>query len=105
MAYKPAETPFLSLAGLENPTKWRFVRGVDVLLEQGYAQFQLWTDRRCPESEVKKAVWEKYTEKGSSGSTLVAWERVGGRYSWLVAGVTAGAIAATTLSRWVKKSL
>ena len=105
MAYKPAETPFLSLAGLENPTKWRIVRGVDVLLEQGYAQFQVWTDRRCPESEVKKAVWEKYTEKGSSGSTLVAWERVGGRYSWLVAGVTAGAIAAITLSRWAKKSL
>ncbi|KAI5117122.1 hypothetical protein M0805_007969 [Coniferiporia weirii] len=58
MAYKPAETPLLSLAAAE--AGWRVVRGVDVLLEQGFAQFSIWTDRQCPRREVTKRVWDKY---------------------------------------------
>ncbi|KAL5521097.1 hypothetical protein ACEPAG_9019 [Sanghuangporus baumii] len=58
MAYKPAETPLLSLAA--SIPGWKAVRGVDVLLEQGFAQFELWTGRRCPRKEVTKRVWDKY---------------------------------------------
>ncbi|KAH8109485.1 Pentafunctional AroM protein [Phellopilus nigrolimitatus] len=58
MAYKPAETPLLSLAAAEEG--WRGVRGVDVLLEQGFAQFFAWTGRSCPRREVTERVWTKY---------------------------------------------
>ena len=59
MAYKPAETPLLALAA--NAAKgWQSVRGVQVLLEQGFMQFYLWTGRRCPRRVVSERVWSKY---------------------------------------------
>ncbi|KAL0958835.1 hypothetical protein HGRIS_014152 [Hohenbuehelia grisea] len=59
MAYKPAETPLLSLARGAGDN-WARVRGVEVLLEQGYVQFELWTGRKCPRSVVAKTVLERY---------------------------------------------
>ncbi|KAG1740967.1 hypothetical protein EDB19DRAFT_1707078 [Suillus lakei] len=53
MAYKPAETPLLMLAKSAAP-KWARVMGVEVLLEQGYVQFETWTGRRCPKHIVTK---------------------------------------------------
>lgn len=35
---------------------WRVLGGVDVLKEQAYAQFQLWTGRRAPESVMANAL-------------------------------------------------
>ncbi|THH16308.1 hypothetical protein EW146_g4315 [Bondarzewia mesenterica] len=58
MAYRPAETPLLTLA--KKADKWVMVKGVEVLLEQGYKQFELWTGRRCPRTVVARRVWEKY---------------------------------------------
>lgn len=59
MAYRPALTPLLHLAG--NVAKgWKCVRGLDVLLEQGYAQFSLWTNRQCPRRAVAEAVEKAY---------------------------------------------
>jgi pentafunctional AROM polypeptide len=61
MAYKPAETPLLKLAKtIPAIRKWHSVMGIEVLLEQGYRQFELWTGRRCPRSVVAKAVLEAY---------------------------------------------
>ncbi|KAI8973099.1 aromatic amino acid family biosynthesis-like protein [Trametes punicea] len=60
MAYKPAETPLLALA--TNVGKnWRTVMGLEVLLEQGYHQFFLWTGRHCPKSVVSDRVWKVYS--------------------------------------------
>ncbi|KAI0777441.1 aromatic amino acid family biosynthesis-like protein [Trametes elegans] len=60
MAYKPAETPLLALA--TNVGKgWRTVMGVEVLLEQGYHQFHLWTGRHCPKKVVSERVWKAYS--------------------------------------------
>lgn len=59
MAYKPADTPLLQLAA-KFGKNWKVVRGVDVLLEQGYVQFQLWTGRHCPRKAVSNAVWDAY---------------------------------------------
>ncbi|KAJ6558678.1 Shikimate dehydrogenase [Mycena sp. CBHHK59/15] len=61
MAYKPAMTSLLTLAK-EAGDNWESVRGLDVLLEQGYVQFEMWTGRACPRSVVAKRVREKYTE-------------------------------------------
>jgi len=62
MAYKPAETPLLKLAKTAVPVNltWRTVAGIEVLLEQGYEQFELWTGRRCPRSAVAKTVLQAY---------------------------------------------
>jgi pentafunctional AROM polypeptide len=59
MAYKPAETPLLKLAKTATG-KWHSVMGIEVLLEQGYRQFELWTGRRCPRGVVAKTVLEAY---------------------------------------------
>ncbi|KAI0083872.1 Pentafunctional AroM protein [Irpex rosettiformis] len=59
MAYRPALTPLLSLAS-ETKKDWRTVRGLDVLLEQGYAQFALWTGRACPRRAVAEVVTKAY---------------------------------------------
>ena len=59
MAYKPAETPLLSLARTVGKG-WQSVRGVEVLLEQGYVQFELWTGRRAPKKVVAETVLRKY---------------------------------------------
>ncbi|KAG2088165.1 uncharacterized protein F5147DRAFT_789634 [Suillus discolor] len=59
MAYKPAETHLLTLAKSAAPN-WARVVGVEVLLEQGYAQFETWMGRRCPKHVVSKSVVEKY---------------------------------------------
>ena len=61
MAYRPAETPLLKLAK-ENGTNWKIVPGLEVLLEQGYEQFRLWTGRACPQTAVSKVVWAKYEQ-------------------------------------------
>ncbi len=63
MAYRPAETPLLTLAKTTTASvgrKWSSVMGIEVLLEQGYKQFELWTGRRCPRRVVAKAVLEAY---------------------------------------------
>ncbi|KAJ7267449.1 Shikimate dehydrogenase [Mycena rebaudengoi] len=59
MAYKPAITALLGLAQ-EVGGNWELVRGLDVLLEQAYVQFELWTGRICPKSVVAKRVRERY---------------------------------------------
>lgn len=55
MAYKPAETPLLTLARTVGKG-WQSVRGVEVLLEQGYCQFELWTGRRAPKKVMAERV-------------------------------------------------
>lgn len=59
MAYKPAETPLLTLAKAAGKG-WESVRGVEVLLEQGYCQFELWTGRKAPKKAIAEAVLRNY---------------------------------------------
>ncbi|KAF8880512.1 Shikimate dehydrogenase [Infundibulicybe gibba] len=61
MAYKPAETPLLVLAKGAG-ANWVTVPGLEVLLEQGYVQFELWTGRQCPKGIVASAVKEGYAK-------------------------------------------
>ncbi|TFK37120.1 Shikimate dehydrogenase [Crucibulum laeve] len=60
MAYKPAETPLLKLAKTAGDN-WATVPGLEVLLEQGYVQFEEWTGRKCPRNTVAKKVREGYS--------------------------------------------
>ncbi|KAJ3811421.1 Shikimate dehydrogenase [Lentinula lateritia] len=59
LAYKPVETPLLKLAKM-TASNWDTAQGVEVLLQQGYAQFEKWTGRKCPQGIVSRKVWEVY---------------------------------------------
>ncbi|KAJ3985566.1 Shikimate dehydrogenase [Lentinula detonsa] len=59
LAYKPVETPLLKLAKM-TASNWDTAQGVEVLLQQGYAQFEKWTGRKCPQGPVSRKVWEVY---------------------------------------------
>ncbi|KAJ4474406.1 Shikimate dehydrogenase [Lentinula aciculospora] len=59
LAYKPVETPLLKLAKM-TASNWDTAQGVEVLLQQGYAQFEQWTSRKCPQGPVSRKVWEVY---------------------------------------------
>jgi pentafunctional AROM polypeptide len=61
MAYRPAETPLLALAKISGIRPWATVPGMEILLAQGYAQFELWTERKCPREAVGKQVWAIYS--------------------------------------------
>ncbi|KAF8234540.1 Shikimate dehydrogenase [Tricholoma matsutake] len=61
MAYRPAETALLKLAK-ETAANWAIVPGLEVLLAQGYVQFEKWTGRRCPRATVAPKVRSKYNE-------------------------------------------
>ncbi|KAF8956599.1 Shikimate dehydrogenase [Flammula alnicola] len=63
MAYRPAETALLGLAKAAGG-HWAVVPGLEVLLEQGYEQFRLWTGRSCPKGLVASRVWSKYNNTG-----------------------------------------
>ena len=60
MAYRPHKTPLLELAGQISGQLWQQVPGVEVLLEQGYEQFSLWTGSKPPVKIVEKAVLSFY---------------------------------------------
>jgi pentafunctional AROM polypeptide len=59
VAYRPAETPLLTLA--RNVAKsWSTAQGMDMLLEQGYQQSEMWTGRKCSRGLVAEKAWEYY---------------------------------------------
>ena len=60
MAYRPYKTPLLDLAGQISSLLWQQVPGVEVLLEQGYEQFSLWTGSKPPVKIVEKEVLSFY---------------------------------------------
>ena len=65
MAYRPHKTPLLELAGQISTLLWQQVSGVEVLLEQGYEQFNLWTGSKPPVKIVEKAVLSFYHSSSS----------------------------------------
>ena len=53
MVYRPRETELLQLArrkGIE------IISGVEMFLAQGFAQYEIWTGERAPESAMRRAV-------------------------------------------------
>lgn len=54
MSYKPRKTPLLAVA--ERQTGWDTVPGMEVLLHQAFAQFQLWTGLPAPEEVMEREI-------------------------------------------------
>ncbi|KAF4827542.1 Pentafunctional AROM polypeptide [Colletotrichum tropicale] len=66
MAYRPQVTGMMFLASLYEG--WRVFRGVDVLEEQAYAQFELWTGRKAPMEVMRAAMQAKIKENEQAAS-------------------------------------
>lgn len=64
MAYRPEKTPLLAL--VEQSSTWHGVRGLDILLEQAFHQFRLWTGLPAPRHEVARAAARAYAAAANS---------------------------------------
>lgn len=54
MAYRPLETGLMKVAS--RYSGWRVFKGMDVLREQAYAQFELWTGQDAPIEIMEEAM-------------------------------------------------
>ncbi|KAJ4371144.1 hypothetical protein N0V83_004360 [Neocucurbitaria cava] len=57
MAYKPQVTAMMKVA--TSCSGWNICRGIDVLEEQAYGQFEMWTGREAPATVMREAMREK----------------------------------------------
>ncbi|ORY95954.1 EPSP synthase-domain-containing protein [Syncephalastrum racemosum] len=57
MAYKPRRTKLLLQA---EDKGWSCVEGIEVLIEQGLAQFEIWTGKHAPAQRIEAEVLRKY---------------------------------------------
>ncbi|KAL2884206.1 hypothetical protein SGCOL_000145 [Colletotrichum sp. CLE4] len=61
MAYRPQVTGMMAMASRHSV--WTVFKGVDVLEEQAYAQFELWTRREAPVETMRAAMLAKIKER------------------------------------------
>jgi len=61
MAYKPLVTAMEKAAAKHSG--WQIFKGVDVLREQGYSQFSIWTGKEAPKEAISKAIDEELKKR------------------------------------------
>uniref|UniRef100_A0A2D3UU77 Related to pentafunctional AROM protein n=1 Tax=Ramularia collo-cygni TaxID=112498 RepID=A0A2D3UU77_9PEZI len=62
LAYMPIVTPLVRQIQNEGRKGWILMDGLDMLPEQAFAQFELFTGRRSPRKLMREKIWESYNE-------------------------------------------
>jgi shikimate-5-dehydrogenase len=68
MAYRPLETGMMKVAA--RYSAWRIFKGMDVLKEQAYAQFELWTGKDAPIEVMEEAMEVELKRRSLASSAL-----------------------------------
>eukprot|EP00834_Sanchytrium_tribonematis_P004179 NODE_191_length_13422_cov_1.451025.p1 type:complete len:1469 gc:universal NODE_191_length_13422_cov_1.451025:7688-3282(-) len=53
LSYSPRDTPFMKQIS-------KNVAGIDILIAQGYQQFEIWTETTAPRNSMRKAVYQNF---------------------------------------------